>query len=675
MAFQVSPGVQVKEIDLTNVVPAVSSTTGAIAGSFQWGPVDEVVTISDQKGLVENFHEPANTDGGAEDYYSAEGFLRYGSSLRVVRINSTGLFSANSAGHGTTLLKKHDDYVESYRSGAQSGTVGRWIARHAGVLGNSLKVSVCSSALAYYEDNADTTTGNNAVGATSITGVANATSAFLVRDIITFDNHTQEYRITAASGTTLTIEAINQPANTGLVSAVDGSSTAVNINRKWEFHSFFDKAPGTSASAAAVGASLDECHVVVSDEDGVWTGTQNEVLETYAFVSLASDAKDAQGASNYYRDVIQRESEYVYWAGHSVGDDGSPVTGSHDNANEHRTLAQSVSDAFGATTLPVNDSLSGGSNGRSPTAAQKYGAWQDHFADAETVDISFLIIGSSRTDDGSGSDQDILADWTTLTNQAILITESRKDCIAIASPRRGDVVGVASESTQASNVVTTVNTASSSSYVVFDSGWLYIYDRYNDKYCWVPGNGHSAGIMARSDLLRDPWYSPAGFSRGQYLGVTKLAFNPSQSSRDDLYSARVNPIVTFPGQGTVLFGDKTGLSTPSAFDRINVRRLFIVLEKAIATAAKAQLFEFNDAFTRAQFRAAVEPFLRDVKNRRGLVDFSVLCDETNNTDSVIDRNEFVCSIFVKPNRSINFITLNFVAARSGVEVSEIYGAV
>ena len=263
MAFQVSPGVQVKEIDLTNVVPAVSSTTGAIAGHFQWGPVDEVVTISDQKGLVENFHEPANTDGGAEDYYSAEGFLRYGSSLRVVRIPTTGLYSANSAGHGTTLLKKHDDYVQTYRDGSQAGTVGRWIARHAGVLGNSLKVSVCSSASAYYTDNAEGTTGNNAKGATSITGVANATTAFNVRDIITFDNHSQEYRITAASGTTLTIEAINQPANTGLVSAVDGSSTEVQINRFWEFHTFFDKAPGTSASAAARSPvwSLGHCDV------------------------------------------------------------------------------------------------------------------------------------------------------------------------------------------------------------------------------------------------------------------------------------------------------------------------------------------------------------------------------------------------------------------------------
>ena len=280
-----------------------------------------------------------------------------------------------------------------------------------------------------------------------------------------------------------------------------------------------------------------------------------------------------------------------------------------------------------------------------------------------------------RQDNGSGTEQDILADWTTLTNQAILLCETRKDCMAICSPRYADVVGVSSEATQSSNVITTANTATSSSYAVIDSTWVYQYDRFHDTYRWIPANGHTAGIMARSDLLRDAWISPAGFSRGQYLGITKLAFNPKQGSRDDLYRARVNPVVTFPGQGTLLYGDKTALTTPSAFDRINVRRLFIVLEKAIATAAKAQLFEFNDAFTRAQFRSAVEPFLRDVKNRRGLVDYSVICDETNNTDTVIDRNEFVCSIFVKPAKSINFITLNFIAARSGVEFEEIYSAV
>ena len=245
--------------------------------------------------------------------------------------------------------------------------------------------------------------------------------------------------------------------------------------------------------------------------------------------------------------------------------------------------------------------------------------------------------------------------------------------MVIASPRRASVVNVANESTQSSNVVADYASVTSSSYAVLDSGWVYQYDRYNDKFCWVPGNGHTAGIMARSDLLRDPWFSPAGFSRGQYLGITKLAFNPSQSSRDDLYSARINPIVTFPGQGTVLFGDKTGLAKPSAFDRINVRRLFIVLEKAIATASKFQLFEFNDEFTRANFRNLVEPFLREVQGRRGITDFLVVCDETNNTGEVIDRNEFIAEIFVKPARSINFITLSFVATRTGVSFEEIAG--
>ena len=411
----------------------------------------------------------------------------------------------------------------------------------------------------------------------------------------------------------------------------------------------------------------DEIHVVVADEDGTITGTPHAILETYGFVSLASDAKDSSGESNYYKKVIGSKSDWVFWAYHS--------TAMVATANENRTHAVSIGTTFGRPALPENTSLANGADGRTPTAAQKYGAWEDHFKDGQTSDISFLITGSSRTDNGSGTDQDILADWTTLANQAVLICEGRKDCIAIISPRRADVVGVTSESTQSTNVITTANTMSSSSYAVLDSGWTYQYDRYNDKYCYVPANGHTAGIMARSDLLRDAWFSPAGFSRGQYLGITKLAFNPSQASRDDLYRARVNPVVTFPGQGTILYGDKTALTSPSAFDRINVRRLFIVLEKAISTAAKAQLFEFNDAFTRAQFRSTVEPFLRDVKNRRGLVDFSVVCDETNNTDSVIDRNEFVCSIFVKPSRSINFITLNFVAARSGVEFSEIYGAV
>lgn len=666
MAFQVSPGVQVKEVDLTNVVPAVSSTTGAFAGQFQWGPVDEVVTVSSSSELVENFYSPADSDASAEDFYTADGFLRYGSSLRVVRVNSTGLYSANQAGGATSLLKNSSDYISSYRDLSLNGTVGKFTSRFAGALGNSLQVSVCNDANAYEQADVTTTREAEAVGQTIISITDDA--VFVVGDIVTFAGHNQEYKITAIDTTlgaeTMTIKALNQPAGTGLIEAVN---SGVNISRKWEHYALFNKAPGVSAGASELSVLRDEMHIVVVDEDGDITGVPGTVLETHGFMSKASDAKNSQGQSSYYRNVIERDSQWIYVTGHD--------TNVHSGAAVSTSLSDAASTPFTATTLPVNSSLSAGANGRTPTAAEKYGSWDLHFADGESIDISFLVVGSTRTDNGSGTDQDTLADWTTIVNQAILLAETRKDCMVVVSPRRASVVGVALESTALANIIADADTATSSSYATMDSGWVYVYDRYHDVYRWVPGNGHTAGIMSRTDLLRDSWFSPAGFSRGQYLGITKLALNPSKSSRDDLYRANVNPIVTFPGQGTVLFGDKTMLNTPSAFDRINVRRLFITLEKAIATAAKAQLFEFNDSFTRAQFRAAVEPFLRDVQNRRGLTDFSVLCDETNNTEGVIDRNEFVCSIFVKPARSINFITLNFVAARSGVEFEEIYNAV
>ena len=656
MAFQVSPGVQVKEIDLTNVVPAVSSVTGAFAGAFRWGPVDEVVSVSDAVDLVDTFYTPADTDAGAEDFYAAESFLRYGSSLKVVRVASATTYNANSGNDNDAVIKNLDAYQSGFENGGAAGTVGSWTAKYPGALGNSLKVSVCASSDAYFNDNVTTLSANEAVGQTVISVTSEA--GFQVRDIVRFGTNVQEYRVTATATGTITIEALNKPAGTGLVAA---ASSGDPVHRYWEFYNQFEKAPGTSVSASAASGSADEIHVVVVDEDGAITGKQHEVMETYGFVSCASDAKDSQGASNYYKRVINNQSDWVWWTGHS--------TSTHAAANSETTHAASGSSAFGRPSAPINTSLADGADGSQHTAGQKFGAYVDLFGDSETQDVSFLIVGSTRTDNANE------ADHNTIVNQLIQIAESRKDCMVVASPKKVSVVNVASESAQSVNVIADYASVTSSSYAVLDSGWVYQYDRYNDRFCWVPGNGHTAGIMARSDLLRDPWFSPAGFSRGQYLGITKLAFNPSQSSRDDLYSARINPIVTFPGQGTVLFGDKTALSTPSAFDRINVRRLFIVLEKAIATAAKAQLFEFNDAFTRAQFRAAVEPFLRDVKNRRGLVDFAVLCDETNNTDTVIDRNEFVCSIFVKPARSINFITLNFVAARSGVEFEEIYGAV
>lgn len=666
MAFQVSPGVQVKEIDLSNVVPAVSSTRGAFAGVFQWGPVDEVKTVSDGQQLVEEFYKPIDNNSSVEDFYTAESFLRYGSSLSVVRISNTGLFNANQSGNSATLLKNSDDYVNTYKSGGAAGTVGKWVARHAGALGNSIKVHMCASSNAYFNDAVTAVNnGNLTVGSTAIT--VDAGNSFLVGDVIKFANHSTFYSVVGISTNVLTITANGQPEGTGLTSAIVDGET---VDRYWEHYALFDKAPGTSAAAKLVGAVNDEIHIVVQDEDGLFTGQKGAVLESFAFVSLGSDAKNSTGNSNYYKDVIERESKYIWWSGHSTATDLT--------VSENRTLQAAVGNVFTRPALPEVSSLTGGADGRAnPTVGQKTDAWDKHFSDAETIDMAFLVVGSTSSDAGGGSEsaQDTLADHNSLVNSAIQIAESRKDCLVVASPRRSSVVGVSSESTQAVNVKADYASCTSSSYAVFDSGWTYQYEKYNDKYCWVPACGHTAGIMARSDLLQDPWFSPAGFSRGQYLGITKLAFNPKQSSRDDLYRARINPIVTFPGQGTVLFGDKTALTSPSAFDRINVRRLFITLEKAIATAAKAQLFEFNDAFTRAQFRAAVEPFLRDVKNRRGLVDFSVVCDETNNTDAVQDRNEFVCSIFLKPAKSINYITLNFVAARSGVQFEEIYGAV
>ena len=667
MAFQVSPGIQIKEVDLSNVVPAVSSTVGAFVGSFQWGPVDEVKTVSSGQELVDEFYQPGSSDSSIEDFYTADSFLKYGSALKVVRLGTSQLTNANASGAGSVLLKNDEQYQESYSDGSQNGTVGQFIAKYAGALGNSLKVSVCASSDAYFNDNASLVNNGSGHSAGSNTVIVDSGAAFLVRDIIKFSGHATKYRVTGISTNTLTIESIGQPVAGGLTNAVVDNE---QVDRYWEFYELFDKAPGTSANASSIGTGNDEMHVVVCDEDGLFGGVRFQALETYAFVNKASDGKDASGKSSYYKNVIAEESKYVYWSGHSTGG-----TGIYTTATENRTLNASISSAFGVPSLPINNSLAGGVDGRSKVVGDVTAAYDKFFKDSETMDISFLVVGSTRTDNGSGTDQDTIADHNSIVNHAISIAESRKDCMVVASPRRTSLVNVTSESTQVANVLADYSSVTSSSYAVLDSGWIYQYDRFNDKYCYVPGNGHTAGIMVRSDLLQDPWYSPAGFSRGQYLGITKLAFNPQQASRDELYRNRINPIVTFPGQGTVLFGDKTALSSPSAFDRVNVRRLFIVLEKAIAVAAKAQLFEFNDAFTRAQFRSSVEPFLRDVKNRRGLVDFSVVCDETNNTDTVIDRNEFVCSIFVKPNRSINFITLNFVASRSGVEFEEIYGAV
>ena len=561
MAFQVSPGVEIKEIDATGVVPAVSSSIGGFAGSFNWGPVSKVISVSSESELAEKFGAPDNNT--FKYFLVAASFLKYGNALKVVRAAS-GHVNATADGNGQ-LIKNDDDYDDNYADGSLS--VGNWVAKYPGVIGNSLKVSLITQGISDF------------------------------------------------SG--------------------------------WAYSGSFDAAPGTSDYASDLGktSANDEMHIAVIDEDGVISGTPNSILETFAFVSQAADAKKSDGTSNYYKDVINSQSEWIWWSDHdtSLSDAGENIA---DNTS------------FTTNTAAIDASLAGGTDDNAPTTGEIALAY-DLLEDAETEDVSLLFAAP----DANGAE--------TIAEDIISIAIARKDCMAFVSPPIEDTVG---SSTPAADVKAFADGLTSTSYAAVDSSALYVYDKYNDVYRYIGAAGHHAGLCANADNVADAWFSPAGVNRGQLLGVTKLAFNPKKADRDTLYKARVNPLVSFPGQGTMLFGDKTLLSRPSAFDRINVRRLFIVLEKAISTASKAQLFEFNDEFTRAQFRNLVEPFLRDVKGRRGLTDFRVICDETNNTGQVIDSNRFVADLFIKPARSINFITLNFIATRTGVEFSEIAGS-
>ena len=643
MAFQVSPGVLVQERDLTRIIPAVSTSVGAFAGVFRKGPLDEIITVSSEQELVDTFGKPDSDN--FEDFFSAANFLQYSNALRVVRAQNSSI--ANAVASGSSFVIKNDtDYTNNYATG--QGSVGEWAAKTAGAWGNSLLVSICPSATAY-EETAKTTLNDASTAVGDTTVVLTSSTGFNVGDIVNFsttaatddydDGH--EYRVTANDTGSNTITIVRHPSGTGGLQRT--LTNGCNVRRRWRFYDQVSGAPGTSPYASARSGVNDEIHIIVVDEDGVITGTQNTVLEVYSKLSKASDAKSPQGDSNYYPTVILNKSKYIYWMDHNAG------------GSNWGNAASGVT--FTAVTTPTATSLQSGSDGSAITNAQKKTAYEK-FLDSETVDIGLIIAGAGDS---------------THVDNVISIAEDRKDAVVFVSPERSDVVNVANANTQTSNVIGFYNTIRSSSYVVFDSGYKYQYDRYNDVYRYVPLNGDIAGLSARTDLVADSWYSPAGFNRGIIRGAVKLAFNPNKTQRDDLYRNRVNAVVTFPGQGTVLFGDKTGLSAPSAFDRINVRRLFIVLEKAISTASKFQLFEFNDEFTRANFRNIVEPLLREVQGRRGITDFLVVCDETNNTGEVIDRNEFVAEIFIKPARSINFITLQFVATRTGVSFEEVAG--
>ena len=433
-------------------------------------------------------------------------------------------------------------------------------------------------------------------------------------------------------------------------------STSDSAFDNWAYENNFDAAPGTSSFATGVGASNDEMHVAVVDEDGLFSGTRGSVLETFPFVSLASNAKNDDGTSNYILDVVNTNSQYVWMSGFgssqfSAQAGTSAAAGvNYQDASFDDVRTRSFVNGANSGTLDTGDYLTG----------------FDLFEDKDTITVDFLIAPGMNS----------RANQTTVVNDLVSTAQStRKDCIVVTSPARTDIVNVSNAATATTNAVTTANTFTSSSYLVVDNNYLKVYDKYNDKYRFIPAASSTAGIMAASDLNAAPWFSPAGSRRGQYLGITSLAYSPNKSQRDALYRVGINPIANIPGQGVLLYGDKTKLARPSAFDRINVRRLFLVIERAIAIAARNSLFEFNDEFTRAEFVNIVEPFLREIKGRRGITDFRVICNETNNTPAVIDRNEFVANIFVKPARSINYITLNFVAVRTGVDFEEVAGTV
>ena len=702
--FLTSPGIIVQEVDVTAGVQNVATTDGAFAGAFKWGPCEEVTLVESEDQLIERFGKPdANT---AEYFFTAKNFLDYGGKLRLVRtldtdkaLNATsdyavatGTVTVNTSsnvvtGSGTAFatelkvgqtirlgsngdvltigtitnaisltttsvptanvsangiyfagmyIKNSTVYENSYSSGEWNG--GPWAAKYPGALGNSLKVSICGSANTF----ASTGTGTVTVANTTTTTITGSGTSFTTEvnagDILTIFGQERE------------VSSVTNSSQLLVNSAFSNAFTSNTFTRKWQYNNLFDAAPGTSDFVNQRGGSGDELHIVVVDEDGLWTSTPKTVLERFAFLSKAADAKQDNGENNFYKEAVNRGSKYIWWTDHSASG-----TNWGNNA---------VSLTFTSPYLAHNSSLFGGQDGTDAISAADLTRGYDLFRSIEDVDVSLIIAPPCAN--GSIAN-------TVVNHLVSNLAEVRLDCVVFISPPKNLVVN--NSGNESANLVTFRSGLPSSSYAVMDSGWKYQLDRYNDVYRWIPLCGDTAGLCARTDRQADPWFSPAGQSRGNVKNVVKLAFNPRQSERDDLYKAGINPVVQLTGQGTVLMGDKTMLTRPSAFDRINVRRLFLVLEKAISRAGQAMLFEFNDEFTRSQFINIVEPFLRDVKARRGVTDFKVVCDESNNTAQVVDAQEFRGDIYIKPARSINYITLRFVATRSNVRFEELVPSV
>jgi hypothetical protein len=643
MASQISPGIIVQERDFTNSrLQETITNVGAIAGPFTKGEVGVAKLITNEKELVETFGKP--TANNFEYWYTASEFLNYGGNLQVARIGSNNaafLTNANSGGVGTVNIDNQSDYEVNFENTTQTY---KFAAKTPGTWGNALKVvsidsgadQILTLADGVAFDQGDPITDGSASGVVykDNTGDTTKVSVLLNAGSPKF-----------AVGGTVSGETVE--------SAVDWYDQQFAIAGLVKWNSIAPR-PGTSPYAAERGGSNDQIHFVVIDEDGGITGTSNTILEKILYVSKATDAKTTEGEGNFFKRVIKGRSKYVY------------VTAYEDT--EAFNVGTSISDAGISSNDfdlygPKSYSLSGGTDYQNYNVGNETQTYLDVFSDTETLLIDYILCGPSTL---------------SKANSLINLANTRKDCVAFVSPQRSDVIGsdASTAAAQSANVVDFYESISdSSSYAVFDNNYKYIYDRFNDTYRWIPCNADIAGLCVNTSDVAEAWYSPAGFNRGNLRNAVKIAFNPNQAQRDELYAKRVNPIVSFPGQGIVLFGDKTALRSPSAFDRINVRRLFLTLERTIKDFSKNVLFELNDTTTRSNFTSQVNNYLRDVQARRGMTDFLVVADESNNTPDVIDRNEFVADIYIKPTRSINFITLTFVATRTGVSFDEVVGRV
>jgi len=635
MAFQLSPGVTVVETDLTTTIPSVPTSIGGFVGQFQWGPVLDVQDIASELNLIRYFGKPnAST---YTSFFSAANFLAYANNLKLVRVVGSGAVNAVADGSAVAVLNS-TSWEDSY-STDNADAYGPFAAKYPGLLGNSLRVSIADSATFEKTLTGLITTTNNSATVSGASGTLFLTELHIGAKM---------YSGGVLLGTVLSIASDTSATLTAVCTNAAGNVFTSAVGKAyWVFRDLFDSAPGTSTYAEQFGGSLDEVHMIVEDHDGLFTGTPGTILEKFVGASKAVDAKTFDGATNYYKELLAT-SDYVWWM------DAPTAWLDTDN------WGSASSATFETLNGAVVCKLAGGLDGSTPSVGNVEAGY-DLFLDADLVDVNILFTGH----------------WSMAVGKYVIenIAEVRKDCVVTVSPSLASVYN--NGGSEAEDIVTERTAVAfnvNSSYGFMDGNWKYQYDKYNDVYRWIPLNPDVAGLMARTDDTNDPWWSPGGLTRGQIKNVTKLAWNPTQSARDTLYKNGINPVITKRGQGTVLWGDKTLLSKPSAFDRINVRRLFIVLEKSIAIAGETQLFEFNDAFTRSYFRNVVEPFLRDVKSRRGVTDFMVVCNETNNTEEVINGNEFVADIYIKPTRSINFITLNFVATREGVSFTEIQGA-